>query len=103
MSFGDLMDAADAMIEASLSDGLATYLSQAGSVLVEGVPVELNRNIEHPDLSAGVVERITTLSCRKVRLAPYDRRGSFVLDGTRWHIEKPLADDGQWITFYVRP
>lgn len=104
MSFGDLIDAADEMILETLGDGTAAHLSQAGSVLVEGVPIELNRNVEAPDFSQGVVDRVTTIAFRKARVLPFDRRGAFRLEaGEVLHIDRIISDDGHLITLSVKP
>lgn len=104
MSFGALIDAADEMILETLGDGTAAHLSQAGSVLVEGVPIELNRNVEAPDFVQGVVDRVTTIAFRKARVLPFDRRGAFRLEaGEVLHIDRIISDDGHLITLSVKP
>ncbi|MCM2317883.1 MAG: hypothetical protein NDI93_00970 [Pseudomonas sp.] len=95
----------DEAVMASLSDGLGEHLSAAGQVLVSGLALMLDRNVErfNIDSVSGAMERAVTITVRKALLQPLDRNGAFVLDGKTWHIDKIASDDGHLISFYVVP
>lgn len=103
MSFSALTDAMDAMVMASLNDGTATYLNAAGAVLVSGVEVILDRDVERLDVVSGMLDRAVTITVRKGLLQPFDRKGAFRHDGKTWHIDGIAVDDGHWLTLYVVP
>lgn len=103
-AFFALVEEMDEQLLDGIGDGTADHLSQAGSVLVEGVPIELSRNVEAPDFVQGVVDRVTTIAFRKARVLPFDRRGAFRLEaGEVLHIERIISDDGHLITLSVKP
>jgi len=102
-SFAALVDEMDASLLEQLGDGRGDHLSGQGELLVSGIAMELNRNIERPDFASGALDRAVTLTVQKARLQPFDRQGAFVLDGKTWHIDGIESDDGQLITFYVVP
>lgn len=95
----------DEAVMASLSDGVGEHLSAAGQVLVGGLALMLDRNVERFQIDSvtGAMERATTLTVRKALLQPFDRQGAFVLDGQTWHIDAIASDDGHLIAFYVVP
>ena len=95
----------DEAVMASLSDGSGEYLSAAGQVLVGGLELMLDRNVERfqIDSVSGAMERATTVTVRKALLQPFDRKGAFVLAGQTWHIDAIASDDGHLIAFYVVP
>lgn len=102
----DAMTAAlDAAVMGSLNDGHGQHLSASGQVLASGLELILDRNVERFDLDSvgGATDRAVTITVRKALLQPLDRRGTFDLDGQRWHIDGIAADDGHLITFYVVP
>lgn len=103
MSFAALTDEMDAMVMASLNDGQATYLNAAGAVLVSGVEVILDRDVERLDVVSGMLDRAVTITVRKGLLQPFDRKGAFRHDGKTWHIDGIAVDDGHWLTLYVVP
>jgi len=102
-SFSALVDEMDATLLEQLGDGSGDYLSGQGELLVSSIAMELNRNVERPDFASGALDRVATLTVQKSRLQPFDRQGSFVLDGKTWNIDGIESDDGQLITFYVVP
>jgi hypothetical protein len=95
----------DEAVMASLSDGVGEHLSAVGQVLVGGLALILDRNVERFDLDSvsGAMERAVTITVRKALLQPLDRKGAFLLDGQLWHIDKIASDDGHLIAFYVVP
>lgn len=95
----------DEAVMASLSDGSGEHLSAAGQVLVGGLELMLDRNVERfqIDSVSGAMERATTVTVRKALLQPFDRKGAFVLAGQTWHIDVIASDDGHLIAFYVVP
>lgn len=108
--FADLIDDMDAAIMASLNDGSGDYLNAAGAVLVGGLEVMLDKDVERMDVLNGMVDRAVTITVRRHLLQPLDRKGAFRLDpedwgadGKTWHIDGIAEDDGHLITFYVVP
>jgi len=108
--FGACIAALDAAVMASLSDGLADYLNASGAILVWGIEVMLDKDIERVDIVSGMVDRSVTITVRRKLLQPLDRQGAFRLDpavwgadGKTWHIDGIAEDDGHLITFYVKP
>ncbi|MDP2444164.1 hypothetical protein [Pseudomonas sp.] len=108
--FAELMDDMDEMIMSSLNDGGADYLNASGALLVEGIEVILDKDVERMDIVSGMVDRSVTITVRRHLLQPLDRQGAFRLDpaewgadGKTWHIDGIAEDDGHLITFYVKP
>lgn len=103
--FGALVDDMDASIMATLNDGTGDHLSASGQVLVPGLELILDRNVERFDIDSvsGAMERAVTITVRKALLQPLDRKGAFLLDGQLWHIDRIASDDGHLITFFVVP
>lgn len=85
-------------------DGLADYLSAAGTVLAGGVVVVIERDVERIDVAGGMIDRVVTATTRKQALQPFDRKGALRMgDGTTWYIDGIAADDGHLVTLYVKP
>lgn len=95
----------DAAVMAALNDGQGDHLSVAGAVLVSGLELILDRNVERFEINSvsGAMERAVTITARKALLPQLDRRGAFLLDGQLWHIDGIASDDGHLITFFVVP
>lgn len=100
--FGGLVDDLDDQVMASLSDGLASYLSRDGLVLVEQLPVIVELDVERED-RAGLITLVRTHCVQKRLLEPYDRKGAFRMADGVWQIDGIHSDDGSLITFYVVP
>lgn len=88
---------------ARLADSLVDHLSAAGAVLVEGLAAIVVHEVDRPDVESGLVDRVTTIEVLKASLQPYDRKGTFRLNGKVLHIDGIEADDGYRINFYVVP
>ena len=100
--FGGLVDDLDDQVMASLSDGLASYLSRDGQVLVEELPVIVELDVERED-GAGMITLVRTHCVQKRLLQPYDRKGAFRMADGVWQIDGVHSDYGSLITFYVVP
>jgi hypothetical protein len=103
VSFADQIEEVDALLLETLGDGTATYLDRQGSVIAEALPVEVQDDIERPNMESGLLDRLRTVTVQKRRLQPFDRQGAFRMDGKTWHIDGIHEDDGHLITFYVVP
>lgn len=88
---------------ARLADAVVDHLDAAGSVLVEGLAAFVDREVERFDEVVNAVDRTTTIGVLKASLQPYDRKGSFRLNGQTLHLSGIASDDGHRITFYVVP
>lgn len=102
-SFGELIEEMDDAIFDVLSDVVAEHLDASGAVLASEVPVMIEKSVERLDVGSGAIDKVTTFAVRKVHLVRYDRKGSFLVGGKKWHIDGIAADDGYLITFYVVP
>ena len=100
-SFGACVAALDDAVMDSLSDGTATYLARDGQVLAQDVPVIVELEVER--FNENGVDRLRTHCVQKQRLQPFDRQGTFVMDGQTWHIDGIASDDDDLITLYVVP
>lgn len=103
MSFSDLVEELDDTLMDALADGLAQYLSRAGEVLREDLPVIVESGVERVSEISGAVDRVRTHCVQKHLLQPLDLKGGFVMDGKTWHIDGIAEDDDSLITFYVVP
>lgn len=102
-SFADQIEEVDALLLETLGDGTVDYLDRQGSVLAETLAVEITDAVERPNPETGLIDRIRTVTVQKRLLQPFDRQGSFHMDGKTWHIDGIHEDDGHLITFYVVP
>ena len=103
--FARVMDRLHRVGSSRLADTTAKYLSARGEVLACDLPVQVDRNVDAMEFGLGATGRVTTITVRKALLAPFDRKGSFLLGCEKWHITKDgiAADDGHMITLYVEP
>lgn len=108
--FGKALASMDAAIMRALNDGTVDYLNAAGAVLVGGIEVMLDKDVERLDVVSGMLDRAVTITVQRPLLQPLDRKGAFRLDpqdwgadGKTWHIDGIAEDDGRLITFYVVP
>lgn len=88
----------DAAVMAALNDGAADYANAAGKTVASGVTVIIDRNIERPGPDGLFIAIPLAVTWRKADLAEVQRGGTFSVGGTRYVIERPVSDDGHFIT-----
>ncbi|WP_285275240.1 hypothetical protein [Halopseudomonas bauzanensis] len=101
--FGRAMERLHRVGQARLADSVGDYVSSNGAVLVPGLELMVDKDVERLDMVSGAIDRAVTVTAQRSRLQPVDRKGGFVIDGQTWHIDGIANDDGHLITFYVVP
>ncbi len=104
MSFSDLSDRLDEAVVEHLADTQsATYSPATGDP--KTIAVIIDRDVERTvgGYQGTVVERRTELAALLTDL-PDAKRGEIITVGSdAWVLETPLANDGRWVTWQVKP
>ncbi|MDR5867296.1 head-tail joining protein [Halomonas koreensis] len=104
MSFSDLSDRLDEAVMEHLADTQSgTYTPATGDPVT--LPVIVERDVERTvgGYQGTVVERRTELSVLLADLPDAKRGETITVGSDTWVLETPLANDGRWITWKVKP
>lgn len=93
--FGDEIDAA---VMAALKDGHGDYFSPVGTPVAQDIELMVDHNLQYVGPEGAFLSDVVGVTWRKPALAGVARGGYFDFDGTRYVVEKTIADDGQWAT-----
>lgn len=88
----------DAAVMAALNDGAADYADAAGNPVASGVAVIIDRHIERPGPDGMFIAIPLAITWRKAQLPEVQRGGTFTIGAERYIVERPVSDDGHFIT-----
>lgn len=88
----------DAAVMAALNDGAADYANAAGQPVASGVTVIIDRNIERAGPDGMFIAIPLAITWRKADLPEVHRGGVFAIGTATYVVERPVSDDGHFIT-----
>lgn len=95
--FGRALARMNRVLEERLADALGSY-QQAGQPPVDDLPLQIDRGVDLSGAGDAFIGCTIAITFSKASLSAVSRGGIFTSGAERFTVERPIADDGQWIT-----
>ncbi|WP_052659179.1 hypothetical protein [Pseudomonas sp. LFM046] len=98
VSFADQIEEVDSILLDTFRDGCGDYQDANGQLLIKGIPLIIDRNLEHSGPDGIFMTQAAGLTWRHADLECAEQGGLFVVEGIRFIVEDIIADDGHMVT-----
>lgn len=95
--FGRAMARMNRVMADRLADALGSY-QQVGQPPVDDLKLQIDRGVDLSGAGEAFLGCTIAITVSKAQLCSVIRGGTFISGPERFTVERPIADDGQWLT-----